>query len=419
MQLSVTGLSHQTAPVALRERFAFAPEELPEALSRLHATLGALAILSTCNRTEVYVAAQATPARRLVVAALAAVKGEPVPEGVDFYHLSGADAARHLYRVAAGIESLVVGEHEILGQVRAAFSAATAAKTSDPMLARLFHTAIRTGRRARSETEIGGHGLSVSATAVALSRQALGDLGRKTVLVVGAGDAARLAAAALAQQGAGRLLVTTRTFERAQDIASDLGGSAYPFSELPAALAEADIVIASTSAPTHVISAADVARATAGRGKRPLVIVDIAVPRDVEPAAGEVEGVSLFDIDDLEAAAALNRIARDREVPAVEAIVADEVVRFAAWYDGLGAEPTIAALRRRAEATRATEVERTLARLPNLSAADRKRIEAMSKALVKRLLHEPMARLRGSGAGPRVDAARELFGLDETPGTQK
>jgi len=413
MQLSVTGLSHQTAPVALRERFAFAPEELTEALSRLHAKLGALAILSTCNRTEVYVVAQATPARRLVAAALAAVKGEPVPEGVDFYHLTGVDAARHLYRVAAGIESLVVGEHEILGQVRAAFSAATAAKTSNPVLARLFHTAIRAGRRARDETEIGGHGLSVSATAVALSRQALGDLGRKTVLVVGAGDAARLAAAALAQQGAGRLLVTTRTFERAQDIASDLGGSAYPFSELLAALAEADIVIASTSAPTHVIGAAEVASAMAARPRRPLVIVDIAVPRDVEPAAGEVEGVRLFDIDDLEAAAAINRTARDREVPAVEAIVADEVARFAAWYDGLGAEPTIANLRRRAEATRATEVERTLARLPNLSGAERKRIEAMSKALVKRLLHEPMARLRGSGAGPRVEAARELFGLDE------
>jgi glutamyl-tRNA reductase len=413
MQLSVTGISHQSAPVALRERFAFSSEELPPALDVLRTRFGAAAILSTCNRTEVYLADGRNAGRDQIIAALAHAKGEPSPEAAPFYHETGIDAARRLFRVAAGIESLVVGEHEILGQVRAAFAAATTAGASNPVLARLFHSAIRAGRRARSETEIGSHGVSVSATAVALSRRTLGDLRRKSVLIVGAGEAARLAAAALAQQGAGRLLVTTRTFDRARDIAAELGGAAYPFEDLPSVLAEADIVITSTSAPTPVISRHDLERAMATRPSRPLVIVDIAVPRDVEPDAASLEGVRLFDIDDLEEAAAANRDTRALEVPAVEAIVAAELARFSTWYEGQQVEPTIAALRRRAEAIRTAELDRTLARLPGLPQTDRARIEAMTKALVKRLLHDPVTRLRAAGTGPEVASARDLFGLDQ------
>jgi len=413
MQLSVTGISHQSAPVALREQFAFSTEELGPALAVLRERFGAAAILSTCNRTEVYLADGSDAGPEAVVEALAAAKGGYLPEGAPFYHETGIEAASRLFRVAAGIESLVIGEHEILGQVRAAFSAATAAEASNPVLARLFHSAIRAGRRARSETEIGSHGVSVSATAAALSRGTLGDLRRKTVLIVGAGEAARLAAAAIAQQGAGRLLVTTRTFDRAQDIAAELGGAAYPFEDLPSMLAEADIVITSTSAPTHVISREDVGRAMAGRRERPLVIVDIAVPRDVEPEAASVDGVRLFDIDDLEAAANSNRETRALEVPAVEAIVAEELARFEGWYEGQQVEPTIASLRRRAEAIRRSEVERTLKRLAALEDGDRERIESLTKAIVKRLLHEPVTRLRSGGPGAEVATARDLFGLDD------
>src|SRR5947209_19397695 len=190
MHLAVAGISHQSAPVSLRERFAFAAEELPAALQSLAAEFSGAAVLSTCNRTEVYVAGAAEPGREALIEALARAKGEPVHDAATFYYLDGIEAAEHLFRVAGGIESLVVGEHEILGQVRAAFTAATGAHTSTPVLARLFHTAIRTGRRARAETEIGGHGLSVSATAVALSRRTLGDLRDKVVLIVGAGQAA-------------------------------------------------------------------------------------------------------------------------------------------------------------------------------------------------------------------------------------
>jgi glutamyl-tRNA reductase len=412
VNVSVVGISHRTAPVSVRERFALTAEELGPALARLRAVHDSAAVLSTCNRTEVYVADKAPVDSAGVADALASLRDEPVPEGVSFYHLEGEACARHLFRVAAGVESLVVGESEILGQVRAAFAAATAAGSSNAVLARLFHSAIRAGRRARAETEIGAHGVSVSATAVALVRRELGDLRRKTVLVVGAGDAARLTAQALSGAGTGRILVTTRTFERARDIATELGALAYPFEQLPSLIGEADIVISSTSAPAPVITRQAVQTAMASRQGRALVVVDIAVPRDVEAAAGEVAGVRLLDIDDLQAQADANREARLREVEAVEAIIDQEVARFATWLRQNGATPTIAALRRRADQAREAEVARTLARLPGLSAEERARIEAMSKAIVKRILHAPIKRLKEPASQPLMEAARELFGLE-------
>ena len=416
MHVSVTGVSHHETPVELRERLAFSAEELVPALRRLPAGLGGAAILSTCNRTELYFAGDAAADRTAAVAALAAARPDSsgAPEGVAFYHHRGAAAVRHLFRVAAGVESLVIGESEILGQVRGAFSAATVAGSGNALLARLFHTALRVGRRARSETEIGAHGLSVSALAVSLSRRLLGDLRRKTVLVVGAGEAGQRAAAALVQAGAGRLLVTTRRSGLADEIARDLSGVVVPFADLPGALREADVVITSTAAPGAIISVQEVAAAVSARPKRQLVIVDIAVPRDVEAAAREVPGVHLFDINDLQAAAETNLAARGREVAAVEAIVEEEVARFQAWLAGRRVVPTIAALRRRAEATRRAEVERTLARLGHVDAADRRRIEAMSRALVKRLLHAPVTRLREDGSERHVAALRDLFELDES-----
>jgi glutamyl-tRNA reductase len=413
MHISVTGISHHTTPVPLRELFAFNREELSDAFARLPAALGGAAILSTCNRTELYLASETPVALQEAVDGLARARGDATPEGVTFYNHTGAEAVRHLYRVAAGVDSLVVGESEILGQVREAFSAATAAGRSNPVLARLFHSALRTGRRARNETEIGAHGLSISAIAVALSRGVLGSLRRKTVLVVGAGEAGQRAAAALVQSGAGRLLVTTRTAGRADEIAGELNGLALPFSELTSALAESDVVITATAATEPVISAADLSTAMHSRPPRQLVIVDIAVPRDVEAAARDVEGVHLYDIDDLEAVADKNLDARKREVEAVERIIEDETRRFQTWLSSRSVQPTIASLRRRAEATRQAEVERTLGRLGHLSEADRRRIEAMSKALVKRLLHSPVTRLRDTGRERHLDAVRDLFDLDE------
>jgi glutamyl-tRNA reductase len=308
---------------------------------------------------------------------------------------------------------LVIGESEILGQVREAFSAATAAGSGNAVLARLFHTALRVGRRARSETDIGAHGGSVSALAVSLSRRLVGDLRGKTVLVVGAGEAGRRSAGALVQNGVGRLLVTTRRSGLADEIARELNGVSIPYEEMRSALAEADVLITATASTEPIILAEDVRRAMQGRGDRPLLAVDIAVPRDVDAAVREVPGVHLYDIDDLQAAAEANMEARLREVSAVERIVDAEVARFQTWREGQRVEPTVVTLRRRAEATRRAELERTLARLPNLSDADRKRIEAMSEALVNRLLHAPVARLREQGNERHVEALRELFGLDD------
>ncbi|HLF78986.1 MAG TPA: glutamyl-tRNA reductase [Dehalococcoidia bacterium] len=414
LHISVTGISHQTTPVELRERFAFASDDLAPALMRLPDGLGGAALLSTCNRTELYLASESPVGAGAAIVALASAKGEPAPEGIDFFHRQGSEAVRHLFRVAAGVESLVIGESEILGQVREGFSAATAAGSGSPVLARLFHSALRVGRRARSETEIGAHGLSVAALAVSLSKRLLGDLRRKTVLVVGAGEAGQRSAGALVQSGVGRLLVTTRRSGLAQEIATELGGVAVPFEDLPRVLAEADVMITATAAASAIVSATDVAAAMASRPERPLLIVDIAVPRDVDSGARDVPGVHLFDIDDLQAAAEANLEARRREVGAVEVIVDDEVARFETWLGGRRVIPTIAALRQQAERLREAEVERTLARLSHLDATDQRRIEAMSKALIKRLLHSPVNRLRDVGSERHVDALRDLFELDDS-----
>jgi glutamyl-tRNA reductase len=412
MHISVTGVSHHETPVELRERFAFAPDALAPALSRLPEGLGG-AVLSTCNRSELYLTSESPVERDEAVQALLRAHGDTPTEGVSFFHLTGAEAVEHLYKVAAGIDSLVVGESEILGQVREAFSAATAAGSGNPVLARLFHSAMRVGRRARSETEIGTHGLSVAALAVSLSKRLLGDLRRKTVLVVGAGEVGQRAASALAQAGAGRLLVTTRRSELAIEIARQLDGSAIPFADMPRALFEADVVISATAAPEPIILTLDVMAAMAFRTQRPLMIVDIAVPRDVESSVRDIDGVHLFDIDDLQAAAEANLETRRREVGAVEAIVDEEAARFETWLAGRGVAPTIAALRQSAEATRVQELQRTLDRLPNLTESERQRLEAMTKALVNRLLHAPVTRLREGGAEKHLDAVRELFELDE------
>lgn len=411
MHISVTGVSHHETPVELRERFAFSRDALAPALRRLPEGLGG-AVLSTCNRSELYLTSETPIQRDAAIEALLTAHGDTPPEAVAFFHYEDADAVQHLYRVAAGIDSLVVGESEILGQVREAFSAATAAGSGNPVIARLFHSALRVGRRARSETEIGAHGLSVAALAVSLSKRLLGDLRRKTVLVVGAGEVGQRAAMALAQAGAGRLLVTTRRSELALEIARDLNGSAIPFAEMPRALFEADVIISATAAPEAIIKEHDVLAAMAFRRERPLLIVDIAVPRDVDGSVRDIDKVHLFDIDDLQAAAEANLETRRREVGAVEAIVNEEAARFETWLAERGVVPTIAALRQSAEATRLQELQRTLDRLPNLTAAERKRLDAMTKALVNRLLHAPVTRLRDQGSERHLDAVRELFDLD-------
>ncbi len=412
MHISLVGISHKTAPVAVRERFALNGDEVGRALELLREAHEGAAVLSTCNRTEVYLTGR-WPVRdpAPVIEALARARGLSPPEGgAPFYVRTGKEAARHLFRVAAGVESMVVGEAEILGQVRSAFAAATAARTHNAVLSRLFHSAIRVGRRARNETGIGRHAVSVSSTAVALARKTVGDLSSSTVLVVSAGGAGKLTARSLAEAGVRQMLVTSRTFERARELATDLGAAPVPFNRLDWALGQADIVITSTGASEFLIGPELVRSSRNGDG-RPLLLIDIAVPRDVDPAVRALPGVHLFDIDDLRSVARDNLNARRAEIQRVEAIVEEELARFSEWLRSLQVVPTIAALRKRAEAIRRAELKRTLPRL-GLDENARRRIEAMSEAIVKRLLHDPILRLKQESDGERyVPAVRELFQL--------
>ena len=369
--------------------------------------------MATCNRLELYVpgvggvAGAAELSRFLCESA-------GVGEELGRRYLvprRGAEAVRHLYAVATGIDSMVIGESEILGQVRSAFSATVAAGGDDALLSRLFHTAIRVGRRARTETAIGRHALSLPSIAAQQVRGMVPELGRATVLVVGAGEAGRLAAAALAGYGVGAIVVTNRTASRAEALAEALGGRTAPYSELGAELANADVVIAATETPQPVLTAGRVASAMTRREGAPMRIIDIGVPRAGEPALAAIPGVTYRDIDDLQEIAASHAQARAGEVEAVEELVEAETARFLEWWEQLQVAPTIAALTDRAEQLRRTELAKTLRRL-DASDEQREQLEAMTKALVRQILHDPIATLRERGDRD-VYAVRRLFHLDE------
>ncbi len=414
--LAVVGINHRTAPVSVRERFAFAAGDLPEALALLRQETRNGVILSTCNRTEVYVLDGRGPAvRNAILRFLSKARGTDAREHADRFYVHMHDKAfRHLCRVASGIESMILGEAEILGQVRSAYAAAASAETRNAVLDRVFHAAIRVGRRARSETAIGRYSVSVSSVAVSLAEKTIEDLASSKVLVLSAGEAGKLTARTLAECGVAGMLVSNRTFERAEELAADLGGTAIPFSEMPRALADTDIVISSTGAPSFLLDRSIVKGAMQGRNGRPLLVIDIAVPRDVDPAVGRLPNVHLYDIDSLQAVVETNLNHRRNEMGKVEALVEEEVAHFVEWWDTLRVIPTVAALRHQAEEMRQRELARTLQRLSDLSPEDRKRIDALTAAIVKKLLHSPIARLKeGADAELYVEAARELFGLGD------
>jgi glutamyl-tRNA reductase len=413
--ITCAGLNHNTSPVEERETLAFTAAELNDALLSLGQRLPGAAILSTCNRTELYTMAPEGAADALIDV-LNALKGAAVDRR-HFYVLQQAEAVEHLYRVASGIDSMVLGESQILGQVRDAMSAATEAGTLNGALSHVFHSAMSTGKRARHETNIGKHAVSVSSAAVALARRSLGELENKTVLVISAGSMGKLAARALAQQTGSRILVANRTRERAADLAQQLGpnAEALDLDHLQDALAESDIVISGTSAEDFILGPADVTPVMAGRNDRSLLFIDIAVPRDIDPAVREIPGVHLCDIDDIEAVTAEGWSGRQAEVHKVEAIIAEEVAAFKEWWRSLDVVPVIAALRDRAEAIRLQELDRTLSRMPELDDDSRRRIEAMTAAIVKKMLDRPIARLKdGADKGLYMEALEDLFDVHPT-----
>lgn len=432
MEILCLGLSHHTAPVELRERLTYPPAALKAALARLGcgretrpASLSELIILSTCNRLELYACTSMENASEAgddpsaaLLDLVVETRGLPAPEFAHhLYRHTGRTAVEHLCRVAAGLDSMILGEPQILGQVAQAYEMALGLGAAGVVLGALFRAAIRAGKRARTETAISRNPASAGSVAVTLAESVVGDLSAARVLVVGAGEMAELALEALRKRGVLEIAVANRTHDRAARLASRWGARALTFERLGEALAEADIVIASTGAPHTLITTDLTAEAISRRLGRPLVFIDIAVPRDVDPDVRRLPGVHYYDIDDLQSRLADSLAVRGHEVPRVEAIAAEETTRFMTWLTGLEIAPLIAHMRARADAIRRAEVEKTLRRLPHLPDADRRRVEALSESLVNKLLHEPTLRLRAEAGNGRVAhyaaAARYLFALED------
>jgi glutamyl-tRNA reductase len=414
-EVLLLGVSHKTAPVSLRERVALLHSEHAPFLRDLVATpaIHEAVVISTCNRTELYlVVGDAVEAEAAALGALAARAGiRPTELAEVVYAPRNCDAARQLYRVTAGLESMIVGEAEIQGQVRRAFDTAVEAGTTGPLSNRLFNSALRTGGRVRSETAIGAGGASVSSVAVDVASGVLGDLADRDVVIVGAGETAEQTAQALAAKGVRTMFVANRRADRARALAERFDGAVLPLDGLPERLRDADMLVTSTAAPHPVIGEEELAVVMRERGHRPLLIVDLAVPRDVEPGCGDLDGVTLIDVDGLQRAVRRNLRVRAAEARFAERIIEEELERFAAWLATLEVQPTIAALRRHAERI----VEGVLADNAGRweTEADRERAEHVARAVVNRLLHEPTARLKALGGHGRLQTTRELFGLED------
>jgi glutamyl-tRNA reductase len=417
--LFVAGMNHVTAPVEVREQLALEEEKVREVLSDLsgRGVVAEVMVLSTCNRVEVYGVAEAPgEARQAAFSRLGAQRGlalrdiEPM-----LYTKTEDEAVRHAFRVTSSLDSMILGEPQILGQVKEAFALAQSSGTVGPLLHALMSQAFGVAKKVRTETEVGRHAVSASFAAVELGRKIFGGLEAKSVLLIGAGEMAELAARHLVEQGALPVYVANRTWGRAQELAQRLGGTAVPFAELLTVMTSVDIVIASTAAPEPIIRVADVQQALHARRARPLFFIDIAVPRNVEPGVNDLDNAFCYDVDDLRSVVDSNLRERQREAQRAEALVVREVERFAARLRDLEVVPTIVSLRDKLESIRRAELDKALARLSGADDETRQVLEALSQSIVNKVLHAPMVKLRDSsraGHGHRwIELISELFGL--------
>jgi glutamyl-tRNA reductase len=412
MTLTLIGVNHKTAPIELRERIAISREELPETTRALAAVPGVAEcmIVSTCNRVEILAAIE-SPAIDVTSFLHRHFSLDPTLLAPHLYEHRDQEAVRHLFRVAASLDSMVVGEPQILGQVKEAFAVARAAGTVGGQLEHLLQSTFAAAKRVRTETEIGSNSVSIASVAVELARKIFGSLQGRTVFLVGAGKMSELAARHLVQQGAGAILVTNRTLERARRMAEAFAGKVIPFEEIYEAASQADIVISSTGAP-HPIFRREHGQAFLHRRRnRPMFFIDIAVPRDVDPLMGKLEGIFVYDIDDLQAVAAANLSERGREAAAAEAMIAGEVERFHQRRLTVNVAPAIVALQRQAEEIRQAELKRAQSRLGPLSAEQIAVVEALTRGLVNKFLHPPMQALKQAA---RENDAVRLEALCET-----
>jgi glutamyl-tRNA reductase len=423
MEILIVGLSHKTAPLDVREKVSFAENILPEAVKELVScpNVSEGLIVSTCNRVEVYTAVpkRNLEAAREEIATFLSERHEVPREKLDphLYILSGEECVQHIFRVASSLDSMVVGEPQILGQVKEAFGCAANAQATGNILNRLLHKAFSVAKRVRSETRIATSAVSISFAAVELAKKIFGELEGKTVMLVGAGEMAELAARHLLGNGVEHILVANRTFENAVKLAEEFGGTAVPFDELQQQMELADIVISSTGAPNIIIDKKMVKSIIKSRRNRPMFFIDIAVPRDIDPAVNQVENAYAYDIDDLEGVVETNIKTRSKEAAKAEEIVNGEVQQFNEWMRSRESFPTIVALREWAENVRRGELEKTLKRIEGLSEADTKKIEAMTEAILNKILHRPVTRMKRAAhqgdEGEIVNVVREMFDLEE------
>jgi glutamyl-tRNA reductase len=415
MALIVAGVSHVTAPIEVREKLAFRPQEAVRELAQLREAglIREGVVLSTCNRTEIYAVEQNGDSIGRITEILSARLGEDASQFM--YLRRDHDVASHLFGVAAGLESMILGESQIHGQVKAAWEECR--HESGPILNRMFQRALLAAARARDETGIGRGAASVSSAAVQLAKKIFGSLNGRRAMILGAGDVAEIALECLQNEGVKVAIVANRTFERAQSLAERHAATAMHYEECWKALSEVDVLLCSTASPVPVVTVTRVRDGVDARGDRPLCILDIALPRDVEAAVGELDNVFLYDLDDLRAAAAANLERREEDIPAARKIIAEEVRVYWDWVAGLAAVPVVREFREEMDRVRSAELAIALKRIGPLSPEQQGAVEHFSRALMNKFLHEPSVRLRAAAANGRglgvVDAARYLFALGE------
>ena len=419
-QLLLLGVSHKTAPVALRERVALPDGRAKQFLTEVlgDAEVHEAVAISTCNRTEVYlVVGDPVEAETTVLGMLARQAGiRPTELAEAIYSVRNCDVARHLFRVTAGLESMIIGEAEVQGQVKRAYELALDAGMTGPLTNRMFGAALATGKRVRSETALSQRRVSVPSVAVDLAQETIGALGERRVVVLGTGEMAELTARALADRGVHTVFIANRRRERALALADQFGGRLAGLDDMLGELAAADIVLASTASPHPIVGSDELAVVMEERDGRPLLLIDIAVPRDVDPLCAELPGVTLYDIDDLQAVVARNLQVRQAEARAADAIVEEEIKRFAGWLGSLEVLPTIAALRAHGEDIVSSVLAENERRFEGMSERDRDRLRALARAVMQRLLHEPTVRMKRGAEGrthARMQLVRELFGLED------
>ncbi len=419
-ELLALGVSHKTAPLELRERLALTEGRSVGVLGELTSSeqVREAAAISTCNRTELYLIVSDPVEAESVALGVLSRQAEIRPTELlgHLYSLRATEAVRHLFRVTAGLDSMIVGEAEIQGQVKRAYELALVEGATGPILNRLFRGALTAGGRAREETGVSEKGLSISSVAVGLAQRTLGDLARRRVLVIGAGETSELVARALVARGVATVFIANRHYDRAIGLAQRFDGEAVRFDELPAQLEAADIVVSATNSPHHILERDAVEQVMADRDGRPLLLVDLAVPRDVEPSCREIAGVSLHDVDDVQQIVERNASGREAEAKRAESILEAEQRLFERWLASLEVVPTIASLRERADEVVRRVLAENESRWEGLTEADRERLEQMARAIAGRLLHEPTLRMKRAAGSEEaylyVNALRVLFGLD-------